>query len=193
MTEEVNEDVVVEPQEESQPKGAGTIQSVESFDALIKFVDEQLVFRGHTLFQWYQLVIFPEISEYADKEEIVRLNSVAVRHSEIIYRNLAIAKGSLTSAKAKYNSNIQAYKVNFLDDIDRDAAKGVKRHKPSSDILEARAVVACKADYQTLTLAEIVHEFWKCQVDKLQLFNTRLTSLNISKHNDEKYSNQYNL
>lgn len=178
---------------EQPTKNSSVNQSVESFDTLIKFVDEHLVFRDYTLFQWYQMVVFPEISEFADKEEIVRLNSIAVRYSEIIYRNLAIAKGALTSAKAKYNSNIQAYKVNYLDEIDLAAARGEKRSKPNADILEARAGVACKADYQTLVLAEIVEQFWKCQVDKLQLFNTRLTSLNISKHNDEKYSNQYNL
>lgn len=166
------------------------LESVKSFDTLIKFVDEQLLFRGLSLQQWYTQVIFPEVSEFADKDEVIRLNAVAIRYSEIIYKNVAIAKATLNSAKAKYTSNIHLYKVNFLDNLEADNKKfNQSKRPPAADILEARAHVHCKSDFQTLTLSEIVYDFWKYQVDKLQLFNTRITSLNISKHNDDKYSN----
>ena len=167
------------------------LESVKSFDTLIKFVDERLLFRGLTLQQWYAQVTFPPLSEVADKEEILKLNAVAVKYSEIIYKNVSIAKATLNSAKAKYTSNIQMYKVNFLDNLEAETKRfNQSKRAPAADILEARAHVHCKSDFQTLTLAEIVYDFWKFQVDKLQLFNTRLTSLNISKHNDDKYSNQ---
>lgn len=186
MTEEfLQEPLPIEDSLKDDP-----LESVKSFDTLIKFVDEKLLFRGLSLQQWYEQVTFPPLSELADKEEVLKLNSVAVRYSEIIYKNVSISKATLNSARAKYTSSIQTYKVEFLDQLEADNKRlGQSKRAPAADILEARANVHCKAAFQTLTLAEIVYDFWKYQVDKLQLFNTRLTSLNISKHNDDKYSN----
>lgn len=165
------------------------LDSVESFDVLINFVNTKLIFRGYSLEQWYNQIIFPDISVFADKEELLKLNRIAINYSEIIYKNTAIAKGTLTSAKAKYTANTQAYKVNFLDALEEANKSGSKKTKPPAEILDAKAAVHCKTEQQTLVLAEITYDFWKLQVDKLQLFNTRLTSMNISIHNDEKYAN----
>lgn len=162
---------------------------MQSFDNLISFVNTKLMFRGLSLEQWYNQIIFPDIPVFADKEEVLKLNRVAINYSEIIYKNTSIAKGALTSAKARLLSNMQTYKVNLLDEIEASIKDGAKKRAPSAEILEAKAAVHCKNDQQTVVLAEISYDFWKYQVDKLQLFNTRLTSLNISIHNDEKYSN----
>lgn len=179
MTEDTNIEVTKKP----------VLDSVESFDLLISFVNTKLYFRGSSLEQWYNQIIFPDISVYADKEELLKLNRIAINYSEIIYKNTAIAKGTLISAKARFVASVQAYKVALLDAIEEENTKGFKKPKPPSEILEARAAVHCKTEQQTLVLAEIAYEFWKCQVEKLQLFNTRLTSMNISIHNDEKYAN----
>lgn len=168
------------------------LDSVESFDNLILFVNDRLLFRNCTLEQWYNQIIFPDIPVFADKTEILKLNRVVINYSEIIYKNTAIAKGALTSAKARLLSNIQSFKVKFLEDLDVSIKNGDKKRAPSADILEAKASVYCKTDQQTVVLAEIAYDFWKYQVDKLQLFNTRLTSINISIHNDEKYANLNN-
>jgi len=165
------------------------LDSVQSFENIINFVDTKLIFRGLSLEQWYNQTKFPEIPVFADKEEILKLNSLVINKSELIYKNTAIAKGALVSAKARHLANIQAYKVNCLEEVEEQIKNGVKKSKPTAEILEAKASVHCKNDQQTVVLAEIVYDFWKYQVDKLQLFNTRLTSMNISLHNDEKYAN----
>ena len=168
------------------------LDSVQSFENIISFVNTKLIFRGYSLEQWYNQTQFPEIPVFADKEEILKLNALIVNRSELIYKNTAIAKGALVSAKARYLANVQAYKVNCLDEIEEQNKNGAKKSKPTAEILEAKASVHCKNDQQTVVLAEIVYDFWKYQVDKLQLFNTRLTSMNISLHNDEKYANANN-
>lgn len=164
--------------------------SVEDFTNYIQYVENKLVFRNLTLSQWYDKIIFPNLSDYLDKEEIAKLNAVAVNYSEIIYSNIAIAKNTLTVSKAKHTAAIQKFKVDYIDDFENTpSSTGFKKKAPTADLLEARAAVACHSHFQALTLAELVYDFWKFQVDKLQVFNSRLTSLNISLHNDEKYSN----
>ena len=41
----------------------------------------------------------------------------------IIYKNTAIAKGALVSAKARFLANVQAYKVACLDEIEEQNKK----------------------------------------------------------------------
>lgn len=160
------------------------------FDTIVKFVNEQLVFRGLTLEGWTKELSFPKPDEYMDKTSIAKFNSLTIQRAEIIYENVAIAKASYLSAKARYNSNIQAFKTNYIKNIeDNNKASSTSKRLPSADVLETLAATEHKGDYQLLTITEIVYEYWKYQVEKLQLINTRLTSLNISQHNDEKYSN----
>lgn len=167
------------------------ISAVNSLDAIIKFVDENLLFRGLSFQQWANELAFPPISEILDKDEVIKLNAVTAKRSEVIYQNMAIAKATHISAKAKYTSNVTVFKSNLLDQIEKNnnTAGSVKIKNPSSEVLDIKASAHCINDSKTLTMAEIVLEFWKCQVDNLSIFNTRVTSLSISKHNDEKYSN----
>lgn len=164
---------------------------INDFNNYIQYVDQQLVFRGNTLSEWYDKIVFPNLTEFLNKDEVSALNTIAVNYSEIIYKNMAISKNTLTAAKAKHQSDIQKFKVDLIDSLENTPTTTTfKKKAPTSDMLEARASVACHPQFQTVILAEIVYDFWKCQVDRLQLFNSRLTSLNIAKHNDEKYSNQ---
>ena len=65
---------------------------------------------------------------------------MAVKYSEIIYKNVSIAKATLNSAKAKYTSNIQMYKVNFLDNLEAENKRfNQSKRAPAADPYKAMA------------------------------------------------------
>lgn len=155
-----------------------------SYENLIDVVENKIPFKGKSISQWTKELVLPMIPDPLERDDLLKLNQRAVQLCEIVYTNLAIAKANYISAKASYSKKINLQKESIRDQIEADNKK-----KPSDAIIENRAVNICTAEASAVTMAEFFHAFWQTNVDKVSAFNARLTSLNISKHNEEKYTN----
>lgn len=180
---ENNVQTLTEEEEMEFAESSPTI-TTSSYDNLTTYIENKLLFKGRSMSQWVNDLVLPAIPDPLEREDILKLNQRAVYLCEVAYTNLGIAKAIYIGAKASYSKKVNLQKEAIRNEIDESKAK-----KPSADIIENRATNLCVADATTLTIAEFFYEFWRSQVDKIAAFNTRLTSLNISKHQEDKYIN----
>lgn len=152
-----------------------------SYDFLIEYVMTKLPFKGLTLEQWVLQLKLPSVPDSLDDLQILKLNQISVDFCEIVYTNYGLSKAYLTAAQAAYNKKLVSAKDKIQETL------GTK--KLSITALEDKAKLLCLKEDQAKTISEIFTDFWKSQVDKMVSFNTRLTSLNISKHTEIKYTN----
>lgn len=174
MEQQTNEDTVVEE----------TITTEDGYTSLVKYVETLLLYKGKSIEQWAQELALPSIPYHVDRDIVLNLNRVSVSLTDTIYTNLALSKSVLTGAKSAYE---KAYNTAYIK-VEETFPKDEKKRLTA----EARASLAREATMKektTLTISEFFYEFWKHQADKIEQFNTRLTSINISKHNEEKYTN----
>lgn len=152
-----------------------------SYDTVIDFVDNKMLFEGKSLSQWRQLLILPHIPDYLDSTEMIKLNQRAVSLSETCFSNISIAKARNTAAKAAYNK-----KLNIQKDLIRES---YDNKKPPMDVIETKAMNNCLNESTAATIAEFFWDFWKSQVEKINTFNDRLTGLNITVNQETKILN----
>lgn len=188
--EDNNQPEVLTEEEELEFTEEETHQLIttSSYNNLTNYIENKLLFKGKSMAQWIVELVLPAIPDPLEREDVLKLNQRSVYLCEVAYTNLGIAKAIYIGAKASY-----AKKVNLQKEAIRNELDNSKSRKPSAEVIENKATNLCVADATTLTIAEFFYEFWKSQVDKISAFNTRLTSLNISKHQEEKYiNNQFN-
>jgi hypothetical protein len=182
----MDENNVLSEEEELEFTEADTQQLVttSSYNNLQEYIENKLLFKGKSMSQWVETLVLPAIPDPLEREDILKLNQRSVFLCEVAYTNLAIAKAIHIGAKASYTK-----KVNLQKEAIREKIESATNKKPSDSVVENKAVNSCTADATTVTIAEFFYAFWQNQVDKVSAFNTRLTSLNISKHQEEKYLN----
>lgn len=152
-------------------------ESVE-LESWVMTVGSSLVFNGKSLDDWNSFLKIPTVSNSSEMTlpELEMLNTRALSLIESVMSNLASSKTSFFSAKA-------AYEIAMIKK--RNAI--FKEHElsnlrlPSSENLEKRCTFECLKAYKTLLLSEVVYEFWNVQSYKLNRYNERLTSINITK------------
>lgn len=162
--------------------------TTSSYDNLTDYIQNKLLFKGKSMTQWIDDLVLPAIPDPLEREDILKLNQRAIYLCEVAYTNLGISKAIHIGAKASYTKKVSLQKESIREKIESATSK-----KPSDSVVENKAVNSCTADATTVTIAEFFYAFWQSQVEKISAFNTRLTSLNISKHQEEKYlNNQFN-
>lgn len=182
--DEHNQTLTEEQELEFTEENNQPLIATSSYDNLQTYIETKLLFKGKPMEQWIQILVLPAIPDPLEREDILKLNQRAVFLCEVAYTNLGVAKAIHIGAKASYSKKVNLQKEAIRDKIETDTKK-----KPSDSTVENRAVNACTADATTVTIAEFFYAFWQSQVEKISAFNTRLTSLNISKHQEEKYLN----
>lgn len=162
----------------------------EHFDKILANVEDRILFKGKTMTQWASTVVLPPIDELLDEDALAQINRRAIELMESIYSNVASAKGFYTASKSSYNRKLNDVKESILSQIENDNAipGAIKKKPPTADMLETLSYNRCLVELQAYTIAELFYDFWNYQTQKIQLFNTRLTSLNIGKHHELKNS-----
>jgi hypothetical protein len=165
---------------------------IEHYDLVLANVEDRLLFKGKNMIQWAQELALPEIDESLNEQSLHELNRKAIVLIETVYKNISGAKGFYIASKNSYTKKLSTTKYTILKDIeDHNALAAIKKKVPSNEALENQAFNKCGTEWQAYTISEIFYEFWTLQVQKIQLFNARLTSLNISKHTEAKYSSGF--
>lgn len=159
----------------------------EGYANLSNYVEDILLYKDRTISQWLDELKLPAVPDNVDRVEMHRLNQISVKLIDLVYTHCGISKALYITAKSAYNKKYNQQLSKIREDFAKNNDNNKKRL--TNDNLENLAVSACFSEASTLAVAEFFFEFWKSQVDKVEAFNTRLTSLNISKHNEEKYTN----
>lgn len=154
---------------------------------LSNYVENILLYKGKSISQWSEELTLPAVPDNADAHTMLALNQRAIKLIDTVYTHLGISRAVLVGAKAAYNKKYNLQITSIRDGFNETNKDGKKRL--TNDALEHMATNQCLNEASTLAVAEFFYEFWKSQVDKVEAFNTRLTSLNISKHNEQKYTN----
>ena len=163
--------------EENQTK---EIIPTSSYDTLVDYIDNKMLFEGKSINEWIKYLSLPAVPDHIDWLQMIKLNQRAIFLSEIVFNNLSLAKARLIGAKAAYNKKLNLQKELIRDSYDK---------KPPNDVIENKAINKSANEATALTIAEFFFGFWTNQVEKINAFNTRLTSLNITVNQENKILN----
>lgn len=151
---------------------------------LIEFVETKIKFRGKTMREWQQALVFPDISDNLTEEELLTINRESIKLFQTIYQNASYAKSHLTASKAALEKSLNNKKITLREDFVNSGKK-----IPTIDVLHSLAVTDCEKENQSVVMSTIFYDFWEYYIQNIKLYNTRITSLNITKHHEIKNSN----
>lgn len=156
------------------------LQDSLEFEAWICNIEASIIFKTKSLKDWNTLLNIPTITNNQELSniELEMLNHRALNMVEIVMSNLAIAKSGYFSAKANHELDMIRVRKNIQTEYST-----TNRKLPSNENLEKLCLLECMRSYKLFVMSEIIQEFWNVQSYKLNQYNTRLTSLNISKRN----------
>lgn len=161
-----------------------TNQDLNFYNKLFGYVDDSLPFEGRTIKEWAEKLTLPVIPEQVDVSDLTILHITANQYSEIIFTNLALSKARLIGAKAALTKKLNVSENNIRNEISKNPAKKL----PASSVIENRAFNESLDEMHSQTVSEIFHEFWKTQAQKLDSFNSRLTTLSYTVNQENKLS-----
>lgn len=171
-----------------QPQIINKVDSLsvsDYYQNLTNFVEFKMKFKGRSINEWQQILTFPFIKEDGlSEEELLKLNKKSIELFEIIYQNASIAKSHFTASKAALEKALNVQKEKIRNDINASKAKML-----SVENLQSKAMLMCEKESQAVVMAEIFYDFWEYYIQNIKLYNTRITSLNITKHHEIKNSN----
>lgn len=152
---------------------------------LTDLVENKLKFNGKSINEWQEALVFPTINDNLTESELLRVNKVSVKLFEAIFKNASTAKSHLTITKAALDKIINRRKEKYRDQL---IAEGKKI--PTLETLHNKILLECEKESQAVIIAQIFYDFWEYYIQNIKLYNTRITSLNITKHHELK-NNSY--
>lgn len=151
---------------------------------LTNFVEHKIKFNGKSIAEWQIELAFPDISDNLTEEELLRVNKISVKLFELIFKNASIAKSHLTASKAVLDKTLNVKKEAYRNSLIENNKK-----IPSLETLNGKVLLECEKESQAVVIAQIFYDFWEYYIQNIKLYNTRITSLNITKHHELKNSN----
>ena len=154
------------------------LQESMEFENWVLTMGSSLIFKGNSLDDWNKELQIPTVSSSSELSlsEVEVLNGKALSLIEVVMSNLSIAKSSFFAAKAAHEINMIKTRRSIIESCELANSR-----IPSNENLEKQCSLTCLKTYKILMMSEIVFEFWNIQSFKLNRFNERLTSINISK------------
>lgn len=156
------------------------LQTSMDFEAFLLNVEASLIFKNKSLKEWYDLVKLPVIP--VDRElsaiEIDLINQNIFNISEIILSNFSLSKSLYLISKNKLETERYKNKKKLETDYQLNNKKLPNTKKAFDELVEETCIKYINICYR----AEAVMEFWKEQVTKLNIMNSRMTSLSIALH-----------
>lgn len=158
-------------------------------DIFFKF-EHSIKFRDKTLYEWQQALTIFELSEDFTIHDLEKYTLSLVKLTQVVIDNYSLAKANYVGLKQSSNKNIIVNKQLILTQIEEDnlniANSALKKRIPTADILETMAYNKSLEIQNAYIIAEVFYEFWLAQYNKIQLLNSRVTSLNILKNIESK-------
>lgn len=158
------------------------LSTQEEYDSWDINVNTNIKYKNKTLNEWQTYLKLPEVTDYANLEEVETLNYKAMSLTELIYSNLSLSKNTYISAKKAFELQMNLQKNKILEEINSIP----NRKAPSQDNLERLAFTECLKEWKILARSEIIYDFWNTHSFKMTHIHSRLTSLNILKNINKK-------
>lgn len=165
--------------------------SQESYDELFERFEKNMSFKGYTIEEWNVALDLKDLPlSSMTLEDVERYNIKVTNQSQIIAKNYALASASYVGLRGSVERAMMIAKQTIINEIDEYnstvANPASKKRYPASDKLEAEAynrTLKLQMDY---LIAEVFKEYWEVNWKKINLINSRLTSLSVGKNLEYK-------
>lgn len=166
--------------------------SQESYNELFERFETKITFKGYTIQEWTIALDLKDLPPEFSLNDLERYNLKVTNQINTVSKNFALASSNYIGLKKSVERALMIAKQTILDEleeynstIDNPASK---RRAPSNDKLEAEAYNRTLKLHLDLAIAEIFHTFWEVQWKRINLINSRLTSLSVMKNTEFKMS-----
>lgn len=166
--------------------------SQESYNELFEKFETKMTFKGYTIQEWNIVLDLKDLPPDFSLNDLERYNLKVTNQINTISKNFALASANYTGLKKSVERALMIAKQTILDEleeynstIDNPASK---KRAPSNDKLEAEAYNRTLKLQLDLSVSEIFYSFWEVQWKRINLINTRLTSLSVMKNVEFKTS-----
>lgn len=162
----------------------------DSYDNLFNRFENNMTFRGYTLKEWSEMLELKDLSPDFSSEDLERYNLRVTNHVNLISNNFALASANYTGLKKSVEKAMMVAKQAIMDEIDEhnsmtDSPAQRKRY-PSNEKLEAEAYNRVLQLQLDCSIAEMFYTFFEVHWKRIQLVNTRVTSLSVMRNNEFK-------
>lgn len=166
--------------------------SQESYNQLFERFETKMTFKGYTIQEWNIALDLKDLSPDFSLNDLERYNLKITNQINTISKNFALASSNYVGLKKSVERALMVAKQNILNEleeynstIDNPASK---KRAPSNDKLEAEAYNRTLKLHLDLAVAEMFYSFWEIQWKRINLINSRLTSLSVMKNTEFKMS-----
>jgi hypothetical protein len=160
------------------------------YDNIFNKFEHVIKFKDRSLDQWKQALTISELTEDFSLHDLEIYTLNLIKLTQLVIDNYSLAKANYTGLKSSSAKHILIQKQVVLTQIEQDnlaiTNNSLKKRVPTADILETLAYNKTIDIQNAYILSEVFYEFWSAQYSKIQLLNTRLTSLNILKNIESK-------
>ena len=166
--------------------------SQESYNELFERFETKMTFKGYTIQEWNIALDLKDLPPDFSLNDLERYNLKVTNQTNTISKNFALASSNYIGLKKSVERALMIAKQTILDEleeynstIDNPASK---KRAPSNDKLEAEAYNRTLKLQLDLSVAEMFYNFWEIQWKRINLINSRLTSLSVMKNTEFKMS-----
>ena len=166
--------------------------SQESYDDLFKRFETNMTFKGHTIEEWNIALDLKDLPPEFNLSDLERYNLKVTNQIAMISKNFALASANFTGLKKSVERAVMIAKQTILDEIEEHNRMidnpASKRRAPTNDKLEAEAYNRTLELQLSLSIAEMFYAYWEIMWKRINLINSRLTSLSVMKNTEFKLS-----
>ena len=166
--------------------------SQESYNELFERFETKMTFKGYTIQEWNIALDLKDLPPEFSLNDLERYNLKVTNQINIISKNFALASSNYVGLKKSVERALMIAKQTILNELEEYNStidnQASKRRAPSNDKLEAEAYNKTLKLQLDLSVAEMFYNFWRIQWDRINLINSRLTSLSVMKNTEFKMS-----
>ena len=166
--------------------------SQESYEILFNRFETNMTFKNYTIKEWDIILDLKDLPPDFSLNDLERYNLKVTNQTSTIAKNFALASANYTGLKKSVERAMMIAKQTILEEIETinltiDNAAS-KRRPPASDKLEAEAYNRTLELQLNLSIAEMFYTYWEINWKRINLINSRLTSLSVMKNVEFKTS-----
>lgn len=166
--------------------------SQESYEDLFERFETNMKFKGYSIQEWNIILDIKDLPNDFSLNDLEKYNLKVTNQTNTISKNFALASSNYIGLKRSAERSLMIAKQLILDQIEIDnesiANIASKKRVPSADKLETEAYNKTLDLQLNLSISEMFHTYWEAQWKRINLINSRLTSLSVLKNVEYKTS-----
>ncbi len=166
--------------------------SQEAYVELFERFETNMKFKDYSIQEWDVILNLRDLPPDFSLNDLERYNLKVTNQTSTIAKNFALASANYTGLKKSVERAMMIAKQAILQEIEDENATianaASRRRAPSNDKLEAEAYNRTLQLQLSLAIAEMFYTYWEINWKRINLINSRLTSLSVMKNVEYKTS-----